>query len=202
MSAARTPDGDDRLQPLVDALAGARRSGLALAIAPWLGLLEDADEAYAVQDRVAAALGWFGGAAPRHWKSGGPSRLGALTHAGLPPDGVHAVADGQAASLQAQHFHRRGVEAEVALRTRRDVTADEVAGWEGGMAPPAQDLVDAMAVAIEVVDIRWALPLPGGDPAAVALLKLADQQAHGALVLGEWHPSKCATGHASAANSR
>jgi 2-keto-4-pentenoate hydratase len=175
---------DDRLQRLADALAGARRSGQVLPMAPWLGVLRDADEAYAVQDLVAAALGWFGGALPRFWKSGGPSRQAALTHAGLPPAGVQAVAGGQTASLAGQHFHRRGIEAEVALRLRRDVTAREVAAWAAGQVPPAGELVDAMTVAIEVVDTRWAPPMPQAPD--VAWLKLADQQSHGALVLGEW----------------
>jgi len=175
---------DDRLQRLADALAGARRSGQALPMTPWLGCLRDADEAYAVQDRVAAALGWFGGALPRFWKSGGPSRQAVLTHAGLPPAGVQAVAPGQTASLQGQHFHRRGIEAEVALRTRRDVTAGEVAAWAAGTTPPARELVDAMTVSVEVVDTRWAAPAP--DAPDVAWLKLADQQSHGALVFGEW----------------
>jgi len=44
-------------------------------------------------------------------------------------------------------------------------------------------LIDAMAVSIEVVDSRFA------DLAATpALLKLADFQVHGALVLGAWTP--------------
>ncbi len=40
-----------------------------------------------------------------------------------------------------------------------------------------------MAVSIEVVDSRWQQYTD-----APALLKLADLQAHGALVLGEWMP--------------
>ena len=172
------------IERLADALAGARRSGHALPMAPWLGGLRDADAAYAVQDRVAAALGWFGDAPPRFWKSGGPSRQAVLTHAGLPPAGVQAVALGQTASLQGQHFHRRGIEAEVALRTRRDVTSEEVAAWATGQMPPAHELVDAMAVSVEVVDSRWGPPAP--DAQDVPWLKLADQQSHGALVLGEW----------------
>ena len=47
----------------------------------------------------------------------------------------------------------------------------------------APDLVDAMTVSIEIVDSRWQQARDAG-----ALLKLADLQSHGALVLGEWKP--------------
>jgi hypothetical protein len=40
--------------------------------------LPDAASAYAVQAAVAQELGWFAGTAPRHWKSGGPSRAAVL----------------------------------------------------------------------------------------------------------------------------
>ena len=52
----------------VQALAQARRTQ---QTAPAV-TLPDAAAAYAVQDGVAAALGWFGGVTPCHWKSGGP----------------------------------------------------------------------------------------------------------------------------------
>jgi len=67
----------------VDALLDARRRGTPVP-APAIA---DADEAYAVQAQVAAALGWFDGM-PRHWKSGAPSRGAVQTHAALPPAGV------------------------------------------------------------------------------------------------------------------
>jgi len=44
-------------------------------------------------------------------------------------------------------------------------------------------LIDAMAVSIEIVDSRWQQA-----SAAAPLLRLADFQSHGALVLGEWVP--------------
>lgn len=75
----------------------------------------------------------------------------------------------------------RLIEAEVALRLGRDVTAAEA---DRPGAHDAQGLVDAMAVSIEIVDSRWA----EGPQAAPALLKLADLQSHGALVLGSWRP--------------
>jgi 2-keto-4-pentenoate hydratase len=140
--------------------------------------LSDAAAAYAVQAGVALALGWFGAAAPRHWKSGGPSREAVLTHAPLPPDGVWpSPADARARSWP---FHFRGIEAEIALRLARDVDAAQAATID---AASATALVDAMCVSIELVDSRWT---EGRD--APPLAKLADLQSHGALVLGDWVP--------------
>ena len=60
---------------LTDALVAARRGNRTLDATPWLDTLETADQAYEVQDAVAAALGWFGAAAvPGTWKSGGGSQ--------------------------------------------------------------------------------------------------------------------------------
>ena len=136
----------------------------------------DADTAYAVQARVAQAMGWFGAGPPAHWKSGGPSREAVATHAPLPPAGVWASpADGRG-----WPFTLRWVEAEVALRLGRPVDA-RLAGTLS--LALARGLVDAMCVSIEIVDSRWAEGLQ-----APAWSRLADQQSHGALVLGEWQP--------------
>ncbi|MEP7283024.1 MAG: fumarylacetoacetate hydrolase family protein [Rubrivivax sp.] len=155
-------------------LIAARRSHepAAASTAP----LPDAQAAYAVQDAVAAAFGWFADAPARHWKSGGPSRDAVLTHAPLPPAGVwHSPADaGQ------WPFRLRGIEAEIALRLAQDVTPTMAQTLD---AAQAATLVDMMCVSIEIVDSRW---IEGLD--APALPKLADLQSHGALVLGEWRP--------------
>lgn len=138
--------------------------------------LPDAQAAYAVQDGVALALGWFGSAPPRCWKSGGASRAAPLTHAPLPPAGVWA----SGIDARAQPFHFRGIEAEIALRLARDVDA----GMAQGLEPAtAHELVDALCVSIEIVDSRWT---EGRD--APPLARLADLQSHGALVLGDWQP--------------
>lgn len=151
------------------ALLQARAEGRARpALAP-----PDVEAAYAVQARVAAALRWFDGA-PRHWKSGGPSRTALQTHAPLPPPGIWP----SPADARAWPFHARGIEAEVALRLREPVNAARAATLD---PDAARALVDAMAVAIEVVDSRWVEALD-----APPLAKLADLQSHGALVLGDW----------------
>lgn len=160
------------LEDTVRALVAARREAVAVA-AP---VLADAATAYAVQDGVAAALGWFGDAPPRHWKSGAASLDTLATHAPLPPAGVWA----SPADARRGPWRLRGIEAEVALRLGRDVDAALAAGLE--LAACAA-LVDAMAVAIEIVESRWTEGV-----AAPALARLADLQSHGALVLGAWRP--------------
>jgi 2-keto-4-pentenoate hydratase len=162
----------DSFSTVVQALVRARQSGKVAAAMP----LADAAAAYAVQDGVAQALAWFGGAMPRHWKSGGPSRDAVLTHAPLPPAGVWA----SPADARDWPFQFRGIEAEIALRLGRDVDAALAATLD---VAAATALVDAMCVSIELVDSRWA-----EGRYAPALAKLADLQSHGALVLSDWVP--------------
>ena len=59
--------------------------------------LPDDAAAYAVQDGVANALGWFDAAGPRHWKSGGASRESELAHSPLPPAGVWVLQNARSA---------------------------------------------------------------------------------------------------------
>nr|WP_316639776.1 fumarylacetoacetate hydrolase family protein [uncultured Roseateles sp.] len=161
---------------LIDCLIQARRQGLTPSALDWADALPDAAAAYAAQDQVAAALGWFGDAPARHWKSGGPSREAALTHAALPPVAVRA----SPADFSDLKFHGLGIEAEVALRLGREVSPELAA-----LLTPesAESLIDAMTVSVEIVASRWR-----EAGAAPALLRLADQQSHGALALGEWQP--------------
>ena len=163
---------------VADALLSARRQGQPCATAAFDNALTGADEAYAVQSAVADALGWFADAGPRYWKSGGQSRQATLTHAPLPAHGVWE----SPAAANAFPFARRGVEAEIALRIGRDVDAALAAGLDEASAA---GLVDAMAVTIEIVDSRWSEYM-----ASPPLLRLADLQCHGALIIGEWQPWK------------
>lgn len=169
-----TPSSLDETAAL---LVQARREGRASATPRQP--LPDAQAAYAVQDRVAQTLGWFAdGSAPRHWKSGGPSRSAALTHAPLPPAGVWASPAVAADRQGVWPLQLRGIEAEVALRLGRDVDARLAATLD---LQSAATLVDAMCVSIEVIESRWIEALN-----APPLTRLADLQSHGALVLGEW----------------
>lgn len=161
-------------QAVADALLRARREHRPQDATPLANALHGPDDAYEVQRLVAQALG--APVVPRHWKSGGASRPAVLTHAPLPPDGVWP----SPADARGRHFHMRLIEAEVALRLGQEVDAQQAAALTHEDAPA---LVDAMAVSIEIVDSRWAQGVE-----APGLLKLADLQSHGALVLGEFVP--------------
>lgn len=167
---------DPRVNSVVNALLHARASHRQAEASEYAETLNSAEQAYAVQDGVAQALHWFGPQGPTHWKSGGASRNATLTHAPLPPAGIW----NSPARAGAFAFSMRGIEAEVALRLGQSVNAEQAAtlGASGASA-----LIEAMAVSIEVVDSRWT-----GGMSASALLRLADLQTHGALVLGPWVP--------------
>ena len=159
---------------LIHALVTARQTDQTVSAAPWSTAVADANAAYAVQEAVAHAMGWFGKEAPQHWKSGGPNRQAVLTHAPLPPSGVRS----SPAHLTDLPFHTIGVEAEIALRLGQSVSPAQA---QALTIDTVDALIDAMAVSIEIVDSRWQEGVQ-----AAALLRLADQQSHGALVLGDW----------------
>ena len=161
---------------VAQALLEARRARRPVAAAPLEQALRHAEDAYWVQDRVARDGGLQDAGVPRHWKSGGPNRTAVLTHAPLPPAGVWT----SPATAGDHPFNFRVIEAEIALRLARDVTPQDALALTPEQAP---QLIEAMTVSIEVVDSRWS---EGGQ--APALLKLADLQSHGALVLSAWQP--------------
>ncbi|MGY4831624.1 fumarylacetoacetate hydrolase family protein [Sphaerotilaceae bacterium SBD11-9] len=165
------------LDAVIDALLTARRTRSG-SDASSLSV-PTADDAYLVQAAMANELGWFGDGSEgpaRHWKSGGASRSAVMTHAPLPPAGIWA----SPADARDWPFRLRYIEAEVALRLGQAVDAGLAAGLD---MDSARALVDAMAVSIEIVDSRWQQAF-----AAPQLLRLADLQSHGALVLGAWQP--------------
>jgi 2-keto-4-pentenoate hydratase len=155
------------------ALAAAQREHTQADNRALATALTTPEQACAVQIAVGRTLGWWSDQPAQHWKSGG-GRLDSITHAPLPPHGVWP----SPANASGWPLHRRGIEAEIALRLGRDVDAALAATLDQASAAA---LIDAMAVSIEVVDSRW---LDGA--AAAPLLRLADGQSHGALVLGEW----------------
>lgn len=168
---------DDTLHAIASALIDARRSGIAADEATWKDTPLTTDDAYAVHDEVATAMGWDAAPTlPSHWKGGGPTPASTAVFARLPGPWVRP-SPGQ---LAAGDFHRLGIEIEVAFRLARDVTAEDLAARG---THDAAALLDAMAVSIELVDFRWQ-----GADRAPAMLKLADLQSNGALVVGDWTP--------------
>lgn len=164
------------VQAVSEALVQARQHTRLVDALPLATALASPAEAYAVQQAVARQLGWFSNAAPRAWKSGGAARSAQLSHAPLPPAGVWP----SPARAGSWPLHTRGIEAEIALRLGQDVTPEQAQQLVAG---EAAHLVDAMAVAIEVVESRWLQQF-----AAPPLLTMADQLCHGALVVGAWQP--------------
>jgi 2-keto-4-pentenoate hydratase len=102
----------------------------------------------------------------------------------LPTPAVRQAAGSASVNLTDRPWQQPLLEAEIALRLRAPVTPAQVARLA---VQPSwalySELVDAAAVAIEVVDSRWA-----ERGAAPELLQLADGQWHGALALGDWFP--------------
>jgi len=163
------------IESVTQALIRARREHACIDAQIFANALSTPEEAYAVQAAVAGLQGWQASGASV-WKSGGPSRQAQPTHAELPLSGVWS----SPARAQDWPFTWRGIEAEIALRLGTSVDAAQAAALDGAGAAA---LVDAMTVSIEVVDSRWQQYIDAPN-----LLKLADLQSHGALVLGEWHP--------------
>ena len=162
---------DDLIEAVAQALLRAREGGPPADDSAFRGRVTSLEQAYAIQERVVAQLD--GGPVPRYWKSGAPARSDPLRHAPLPAAGVRA----SGASMADLPLRHRWIEAEVALRLGRAVSAQDARGLD---LAAAQGLVDAMCVSIEVVDSRWAAARD-----AAPLLKVADLLVHGGLVLGE-----------------
>ena len=161
---------------LRDALIDARHGRTAVA-ADRLPVPRNDDEAYAVQQAVADALGWFATAPPRAWKVGAASRAASPNAAPLPPQ--HVVHSPAVFPIGA--FNRILIEGEIAFRLRAPIVgADERA---------IAAAIDEWLVTIEVVDPRYA-----DVDAATPTQKLADQGVHGALVIGSGAPFPGAVG--------
>ncbi|TXI18199.1 MAG: 2-keto-4-pentenoate hydratase [Roseateles sp.] len=149
------------LSALAQALTEAHHTGRALDARPWAETVRNEADAYAVQDAVAAALGWAG----TRWKSGGAGPQGPFSHSPVNPGDL-------------PDRPLLGVEVEVALRLARDLTPADA---QRPLA--AADVVDAMCIAVECVASRWQQGLD-----APALLRMADFQSNAGLLLGPWQP--------------
>lgn len=167
-------------KPQIDAIAQtlltARRTHTPADATPFEGQLESVADALAVQNIVLNALAPEQAPISRHWKSGGPSRTDEILNTPLLDRGILS----HPAQAKAHPFNLRLIEVEIAFKTKHDVTPEQASNFtqEQGHA-----LIEAFTVTIEVVDSRWQ---QGND--TPALLKLADMQSHGVLVVGQWLP--------------
>jgi 2-keto-4-pentenoate hydratase len=153
---------------LVQSLVQARRSNT-----PWQPpAFEDTlsvEDAYRIQQAVAAQMGWFAEGKVPAWKAGGK---GVMTAAPLPvllPSG---------ATWQPGATRELIAEAELAFRLARTPTS----------AQDVLDCIGSVCVSIEVVGTRMV-----GGLGAPGAWKTADQQVHGVLVAGTEHPYRART---------
>lgn len=185
-----------RIDALIPALAACHRDGARLRAADWVDAVHDEADAYAVQDGVAAALGWR----LDRWKSGGASAQGPFSHSPVSPVAGSALL---------------GVEAEVALRIDASGAADAMciaveliaSRWEEGLdAPALLRMADFQSNAglllgtwqsyraLDWARLEWRLALPGqpdivrrgghslADPAGVLPAWLQHAARHGRTV--------------------
>lgn len=164
---ARNPDWND----LAEALIEARRASMPLDGARFEGALGSEADCYRVQSRVAEAFGPVG-AFKTAQKPGQPQIMAPIFARDVHRSPV---------SLGPEAVRRIGVELEVGFL----VTAALPDPEQPDFAERARDRVAAVPV-LEIVDSRFA-DLDGAPP----LLRLADGQINGAIVVGapraDWH---------------
>lgn len=164
-----------RIHRAADVLLAARRDHHWLAALPENARPHTLDEAWAVQDRIAAALG--GHAA---WKVGGPDATAEPGASPLPRSLMHA----SPARLLASDFHFVGIEGEIGFRFGRDLPPRA--------APYSRDealaAVASVHPIIEIVDSRYERFRERS-----ALEQAADSANHGALVVGPAAPGVSAS---------
>ncbi|WP_457426621.1 2-keto-4-pentenoate hydratase [Roseateles sp. P5_E7] len=211
------------IEALIQALATCHRDGTRLRAADWTDAVRDEADAYAVQEGVAAALGW----PLDRWKSGGASAQGPFSHSPVNPVAGTVLL---------------GVEAEVALRVGADGLPDAMciavelvaSRWVEGMdAPALLRMADFQSNAglllgdwqpyraLDWAQLEWRLALPGqpdivrtgghslADPAGVLPAWLKHATRHGralpattVVTTGAWvglHPTPEAHGRLSIA---
>jgi 2-keto-4-pentenoate hydratase len=160
-----------RIIDAANVLLDARRTCHPIADLPANLQPQSVDEAYAIQDRMIAALGEIGG-----WKIGAPSPDATPMYAPMP----HAWIAATGSTLAGERWRFRGLEAEIAFLVGSDL-------------PPRpqpytrEETIAAMASchpAIEVLEPAFE------DPFKVARLStIADLQMHGGFVYGPAVPN-------------
>lgn len=162
---------ESRIIDAADALLDARRTSRFLTDLPANLQPQSLDEAYAIQDRMSAALGDIGG-----WKIGAPSPDASPMFAPMPRAWIAATG----CMLAGERWRYRGLEAEIAFLVGTD------------LPPRAQpysreEVLAAMASchpAIEILESAFF------DPShAAPLARNADLQVHGGFVWGPAAPN-------------
>ena len=155
-----------RIIDAANALLNARRTGNTVADLPTNLQPQSVDEAYAIQDRLIAALGDIGG-----WKVGAGSPEATPMFAPMPRAWIAA----SGSVLTGERWRYRGLEAEIAFLIGSDLPS---------RAQPysREETLAAMASchpAIEVLESAFTDP-----PQATRLSNVADLQMHGGFVYG------------------
>jgi 2-keto-4-pentenoate hydratase len=165
--------GPDELRIIdaANALLNARRTYTPIADLSANLQPQSLDEAYAIQNRMIAALGDVGG-----WKIGAPSADATPMFAPMPLAWIASSGD----TLVGERWRYRGLEAEIAFLVGRDLPPRPS---ETGAQPyTREEVLAAMASchpAIEVLESAFT------DPSQATLLaKNADLQVHGGFIYG------------------
>ena len=162
---------ESRIIDAADALLDARRTGNTLADLPANLQPQTLDEAYAIQDRLAAAFGDIDG-----WKIGAPTPDATPMYAPMPLAWIAA----SGSVLAGERWRFRGLEAEIAFLVGSD------------LPPRAQpytreETLAAMASCHPVIEL---LEPAFTDPfQATRLSMIADLQMHGGFVYGSAVPN-------------
>ncbi|SFI59689.1 Fumarylacetoacetate (FAA) hydrolase family protein [Pseudomonas guineae] len=131
-------------------------------------VLANEAQAYAVQQHVAQALGWFADGPAQAWKLGGaPNTF--ISASGVPSKAIHM----SGWQVPPGYCHAFGIESELLVRLGCDLDehTDMAAAYKA---------VEEWLPAIELCDTRWV-----HAEQASALLRLADQQLNRALITGQ-----------------
>ena len=163
-----------RITDAANALLNARRTGQPLTDLPQNVQPQSLDEAYAIQDRIAAAFGEIGG-----WKIGAPSHDASPMYAPMPAAWMTAAPT----TLTGPRWRYRGLEAEIAFLVGQDLPPRA----DGQPPYTREEVMAAMASchpAIELLEPAFS------DPSqANRMSMIADLQMHGGFVYGPAVPN-------------